>query len=78
MSDVADVPMPPAHRYASLQTLLLRAHGHAPASEPQLDDLLDAMDAAWDALSPSEQQTADLRAAALAEIAVPAGRPTSP
>ena len=70
--------MSPAQRYARLQTLLLRARAYGTANNAQADALLDEMDAVWDAMSPAEQQAADLRAAAHAEIAVPEDRPTSP
>jgi hypothetical protein len=63
--------MTPSSRYARLQGLLLRARALGTASESQLDALLDDMDAAWDAMSPAEQQAADARAAALASIPAP-------
>ncbi len=63
--------MSPAQRYELLQTLLLRARALGTASEAQLDALLDDMDAAWDAMSSTEQQAADARAAALASIPAP-------
>ena len=63
--------MTPAHHYEILQTLILRARALGTASEAQVDALLDEMDGVWDAMTPEEQRSADLRAAALARIPAP-------
>jgi len=63
--------MTAAHRYRTLEALLLRTRALGSATDAQLDALLDEMDRAWDALTADEQAEADERAAKLARITAP-------